>query len=228
VMDVRWRDKAGWVVAAVAAAGVLFYAGRLSSPSPTDAPMAIQPIASIPDGASMQELKVHVVGLVAKPGLYSLPAGSRVQDAIDKAGGALKDADLEVLNLAQKLEDGVQLRVAGKGNEPVKLQGLPEGSFGLVGPVSSSGITSAPAKSNASRPSGSSTRAASKPSAHSISLNSASASELDRLPGVGPATAAKILEYRREHGGFSSVDELLAVRGIGPKKLADIKPFVRL
>ncbi len=226
MMDVRWRDKAGWIGAALAAGGVLFFAGRLSSPAPADAPLSIEPVASVPEGASSQELKVHVVGLVAKPGLYSMPVGSRVQDAIDKAGGPLKEADLEMLNLAQKLEDGVQLRVAAKGNEPVKIEGLPEGSFGLVGPMST-----VPAPSGRTAPStrsSSSSSKAAKPAARSISLNTATASELDRLPGVGPATAAKILEYRREHGGFSSVDELLAVRGIGPKKLADIKPFVRL
>lgn len=223
-MDVRWRDKAGWMGAAVVVLGVTYYMGRVSSPS-ADSPVSIQSVASIPNGASSQELKVHVVGLVAKPGLYSMPVGSRVQDAIDKAGGPLKDADLELLNLAQKLEDGVQLRVAAKGNEPVKIEGLPEGSFGLAGPMAS---IPAPSGRVPSKRAPSSSSKAAKPAARSISLNTASASELDRLPGVGPATAAKILEYRREHGGFSSVDELLAVRGIGPKKLADIKPFVRL
>ncbi len=224
---VHWKDKASWAGAALAALLVVFFAGRLTNPATADAPIKIESIASVPDAGVSKDMKVHVVGLVAKPGLYTFPVGSRVQDAIDKAGGPLKDADLDVLNLAQKLEDGAQLRIAGKGNVPVKLEGLPEGSFGLVGPVSSGPPPSARV-STGPRSSSSSSKSASKPSAHSISLNTASATELDRLPGVGPATAAKILDYRREHGGFTSVDELLAVRGIGPKKLADIRPFVRL
>lgn len=189
-MDVRWRDKAGWIGAALAAGGVLFFAGRLSSPAPADAPLSIEPVASVPEGASSQELKVHVVGLVAKPGLYSMPVGSRVQDAIDKAGGPLKEADLEMLNLAQKLKQ-YQLRVAAKGNEPVKIEGLPEGSFGLVGPMST-----VPAPSGRTAPStrsSSSSSEAAKPAARSISLNTATASELDRLPGVGPASCCQDL-----------------------------------
>ncbi|MCC7434104.1 MAG: helix-hairpin-helix domain-containing protein [Methanoregulaceae archaeon] len=218
-MDGRRLD-----VKPIALAGVLGFFGGVgvtklsSSPSgpalSTSAGIAIQPVASLsPPIAEMPSAKivVHVVGAVKKPGMITLEGQPRVADAIDQAGGALADADLQGLNLAGMLQDGVQIRVPKKGEATVPVE---ETVSSEIMPVASS--TAKPKSTSG------------KPAAKSISLNSASASELDRLPGVGPATAAKIIEYRRAHGGFASIDELLAVKGIGPKKLADMRPYLRL
>lgn len=226
MLPLDWREKVWWSLGGAGIAGVAIFAAQASGGSPDTSGIQIQPIASVPAGTASEKVRVHVVGLVAKPGVYDLPLGSRLEDAITAAGGAAKDADLEGLNLAQRVEDGSQIRVGAKGNQPVPLAGLPPSGLAIEGPIPS-GVSTSTAAGGSPRTS-SSSRTAARPAAKSISLNNATAAELDRLPGVGPATAAKIIEYRKQHGGFSSVDELLAVRGIGPKKLADIRPYVRL
>ncbi|MEQ1823132.1 MAG: helix-hairpin-helix domain-containing protein [Fimbriimonadaceae bacterium] len=160
------------------------------------------------------KLSVHVTGEVRTPGLFEFEPAERVSDAISKAGGATANADVEALNLAAKLEDGSQLRVPKKGKPTA------------VAPVYS-GAESAKTYTEAPK-SKDTTKGGSEPGPGSISLNSASEADLDRLPGVGPSTAKKILDYRQSHGGFASIDELLAVKGIGPKKLADMRKYLRL
>lgn len=159
------------------------------------------------------KVSVHVVGEVKIPGIYEFQPDERVSDALSEAGGTTTNADLDAINLAAKLEDGSQLRVPKKG-KTAEIAPLYSGT--------ESAKTYSPApKSGSSAKSG-------DPAPGSISLNSASASELDRLPGVGPSTAKKIMDYRQSHGGFTSIDELLAVKGIGPKKLADMRKYLRL
>ncbi len=165
---------------------------------------------------------VHVAGAVAKPGLYTLKPGSRVADAIGAAGGEAKDADLEQINLAARLQDGSQLFVPKRGEPPASSGPEQEGPY-AGGPSIDSPYKSARAAPKSGGGSSSKT-----PAEGSINLNTASASELDRLPGVGPVIAQEILRYRKVHGGFTSVDELLAVKGIGPKKLAAMRKFVKL
>jgi competence protein ComEA len=139
---------------------------------------------------------VHVVGAVHDPGVYRLAAGARVEDAIDRAGGATGGADLQAVNLAAKVADGQQIVV-------------PRRSTAAAAP----GAAAAP-PGTASAPSG------------PINLNSATAEQLDTLDGVGPATAQKILEYRAAHGGFASVDDLAQISGIGPKRLESLRAQV--
>ena len=156
-----------------------------------------------PAPTAVPKVVVHVAGAVKNPGLYELSPEARVHEAIELAGGAV-NADLNQMNLAARVEDGEKIHVPKKGEEIVEI------------PPEEGGKRSRATKREA------------KPTPGSISLNTASAKDLERLPGIGPATARKIIEYRKRSGGFSSVDELLAVKGIGPKKLADIRPYVKL
>jgi competence protein ComEA len=144
------------------------------------------------EAAPVHTLTVHVVGAVRAPGLYELAEGSRIDDAIQKAGGPRPKAALDLVNLAAPVADGQQVVVPGRGGSE-------------------------------------STSAGSTPASGArVHLNSATLEDLDELPGIGPVTAQEILDYRAEHGAFRSVDELDAVSGIGPARLADLKPLVEL
>ena len=141
---------------------------------------------------------VDVSGAVRKPGVYRLSAGSRVEDALRRAGGATHKADLTQVNRAAKLEDGRQILV------PVRAAGGAAAAADTAGAVPGA----APAAP--------------------LNLNTATAEQLDTLDGVGPATAQKILDYRKAHNGFGSVDELDQVPGIGPKRLAALRDHLRV
>ena len=145
-----------------------------------------------------REVVVHVAGAVARPGLYRLPDGSRVDDAIGLAGGPRPKAALDLVNLAAPVVDGQQVIV------PLK---------GAAGAAASTGAG---------------TGAESGAAGTKVSLNSATIEQLDELPGVGPVTAQQILDYREANGAFRSVDELDAVPGIGPARLEQLRPLVDL
>lgn len=148
---------------------------------------------------------VHVAGLVAKPGVVQVPAGSRVIDAIEAAGGATDEADLTPINLARVLADGEQVLVAAApppGAPPTVVGGSSQPSRATAGPT-----------------------AGATPGAL-INLNTASVAELETLPGVGPTLAGRIVQWRDEHGGFSTVDELHEVAGIGEQRFGEIAPLV--
>jgi competence protein ComEA len=152
------------------------------------------PAATAASAAATGQVVVDVAGKVRRPGIVTLPAGSRVQDAIRRAGGPRPGVVLTSLNLARRLVDGEQVLVG----RPV----VPG-----VAPSAADGSPAAGAL---------------------VNLNAATLSELDTLPGVGPVTAQKIIDWRTQHGTFTSVDELLEVDGIGDKTLADIAPHVTL
>ena len=137
-------------------------------------------------------LVVHVVGAVRRPGLYRLRDGSRISDAVGRAGGPTARADLTLVNLAAPLADGTQVVVPAR---------LPAAAAPAAG-----GAAAAPAGP--------------------LHLNTATAEQLDELPGVGPVTAEKIVAYRQKHGAFSSVDELDAIPGIGPARLEQLRELV--
>ncbi len=145
-----------------------------------------------------QDISVHVCGAVRQPDhVYRLPAGSRVEDAVNAAGGAEPDAALWRLNLAALLSDGQRIYVPAEGEEsmpqdPVSVQIITEESSGT----------------------------------HLTDLNKASKIELEDLPGIGPALAGRIIAYREEHGGFTDVGELLNVKGIGDVLLSRLRPLV--
>ena len=162
------------------------------------------------------EVVVDVEGKVRRPGIAVLPEGSRVADALEAAGGARPGTDLQALNLARVLVDGEQLLV---GIDPPV--GVAAGS--LTGP-------SAPAVPGTAPPGTAPPGAATggMPPSALVNLNTADQIALETLPGVGPVTAVAILEWRTQHGAFSSVDELLEVSGIGDATLAEIAPHVTL
>jgi len=141
---------------------------------------------------------VHVAGAVRSPGVYRLRDGERVQDAVRRAGGPRAGADLNALNLAAKVADGQQVVVPRRG---------------AAGDATVAGTAAGEAGGPPQAP---------------VSLNTATAEQLDTLDGVGPATASKILDYRRQHGGFRSIDDLGEIPGIGPKRLAALRGKVQL
>lgn len=144
---------------------------------------------------------VHVAGAVAAPGLVTLPSGSRVADAVARAGGLRSDADGDRINLAAPVSDGVRvfIPVVGQPDPPVAVA------------VTGGSAESATATPSPTQP---------------LDLNAATAEQLEALPGVGPSTAAAIVAYRTEHGRFRSVDELQEVRGIGPAKFEAVESSV--
>ncbi|HEY7173358.1 MAG TPA: helix-hairpin-helix domain-containing protein [Micromonosporaceae bacterium] len=154
--------------------------------------------AGPPLASASAVLVVAVEGKVRHPGLVRLPAGARVADAVTAAGGALPGTDLSFVNLAQKVTDG-QLILIGVAPPA----GVATGTSGSAGSSGGAAQPGAP-----------------------INLNVATEADLETLPGIGPALAQRILDYRTEHGGFRSVDELRNVSGIGDAKFAEIKDLV--
>jgi competence protein ComEA len=154
------------------------------------------------------EIVVDVSGKVREPGIHRLPAGSRVADALRAAGGVRPGTNTDGLNRARFLVDGEQVIVGG----PVPVVGAGPGGASVGG--GSAGAA------------GAAGGAGQVPTAP-VSLNTATVDQLDTLPGVGPVLAQHILDYRTQHGGFRSVDELREVNGIGERRFADLRNLVR-
>ncbi|MFF9014874.1 helix-hairpin-helix domain-containing protein [Streptomyces sp. NPDC014870] len=203
------------LVVAAGFAGRHFWTGRpeavrapeivQAAPPPRTGPAHGDPViptrgAPVPE-ASPPGVVVDVSGKVRRPGVLTLPAGSRVADALRAAGGARPGTDLTGLNRARVLSDGEQVAVGV--TPPVVIGGAP-GTGGGGGAGAAAGTRAAP-----------------------LSLNTATVEQLDTLPGVGPVLAQHIVDHRAEHGGFRSVAELREVNGIGERRFADLAPLVR-
>ncbi|MGW0943357.1 helix-hairpin-helix domain-containing protein [Streptomyces sp. NPDC002623] len=204
------------LVAAAAFAVQHFWAGRAepvrapevvraAAPYPTDEqssaaehPASAGPPAGMGSTAGA-EIVVDVSGKVRKPGIHRLPAGSRVVDALGAAGGVRPGTNTDGLNRARFLVDGEQVVVGG----PAPAGAVGAGAGGSAGAGAGAGPPSP------------------------VSLNTATVDQLDTLPGVGPVLAQHIVDYRAQHGGFRSVDELREVNGIGERRFADLRNLVQ-
>ncbi|MGB8862071.1 MAG: ComEA family DNA-binding protein [Ilumatobacteraceae bacterium] len=211
---VEWIGAGRLVASAVVVLAVIAGAYWLVKPPPattesklpyagtaTTAPNAspASPVTATTGVAVPSTLVVHVAGAVQAPGVYQLPAGARAVDAVQAAGGLAADANSDAINLAAPLADGQRVYVPRVG------EAVPVVVGGSSGAAESSGAAAATGP---------------------VNLNSATADDLDSLPGVGPSTAAAILAYRDQHGPFASVEALADVRGIGPAKLEALRGLV--
>ena len=174
---------------------------------PTSAPDQVTQPASSQSSQHDDKIRVYVCGQVKKPSVMTISAESTAYDAVQLAGGMTAQADANRINLAAKLSDGQQLYVPAKG----------EATSSMIAEDSVTAPSAQTSRSTKSSASGSSM----------VNVNTASLSDLDSLPGVGPVIAQRIIDYRSQNGQFSSPEELLDVKGIGPKKLADMKPYLQ-
>ena len=187
------------LLAAAGSLALILLAGRfvLGAGTTTVAPLPSPPTETAGvTGLEAARVVVDVVGAVRRPGLYRLEQGSRIADAVARAGGATPKAELAQVNLAAPLADGEQVVIPKRGAPEIAPAGAPGSPAGAG------------------------------PGAAPIQLSTATLEQLDTLPGVGPATAQKILDYRAKHGAFSSIEELDAVSGIGPKRLDQLRDLV--
>ncbi|MEV5975661.1 ComEA family DNA-binding protein [Streptomyces sp. NPDC052114] len=183
--------------------------GEGAQPAPSPGPPARAGRAPAGGGAAGGGIVVDVSGKVRRPGVHRLPAGSRVADALRVAGGVRPGTDMDGLNRARFLMDGEQVVVGGPGAG--------------AGASGAGGTGGAGVGAGAGGVSGVGGAAPTAP----IGLNTATAEQLDELPGVGPVLAQHIIDYRSEHGGFRSVEELREVNGIGDRRFADLQDLVR-
>ncbi|SRR5581483_1449466 len=184
------------VLAGFILAGGLLLVSRL----PGGKPVTLEPAPTKPP------IEVHVIGAVVRPGVYSFAEGSRVQDAVTAAGGLLTEADPNAINLAAKLEDGQQLSIPYQnGAGPSVNSSAPFDVIPTPDYSSSDG---------------------SSPDVAQININIASLEELETLPGIGPATAQKIIDYRDQNGPFMQIEDIMNVPGIGPATFDQIKDLI--
>ena len=202
------------------------------------------------------DVVVHVTGAVNKPGVYTLPTGARVNDAVRLAGGPRADGYADALNLAEKLQDGERLYIPTRAEwqQISAAQGPPEfvtpdattrpaasargaatrgrartrDSETPAPSANTSGATSPAKAATDATPSQPAHRAAKELPAAPININTATLEQLQNLPGVGASTAQKILDYRKTHGKFTDANQLMDVGGIGEKKFAKMAPWVKI
>lgn len=178
---------------------------------PPAAPDSPQPSVRAPAGSgssppgSGTSVVIHVIGAVKNPGVYELRLGSRILDAVKKAGGLSKDALPESINLAAEISDGQQIRIPRRGDKAsIQTPEPPPGQEAATATGGIGGVT---------------------PGAK-LNINTATGTELETLPGIGPALAQRIIEFRQSNGPFKNIGELDAVSGIGPSLLATLRAKV--
>ncbi len=223
-------------LACLLGSGFVLLKGRQSAPPPilfaapppvTDGgmpPSATAPAADAPKHS--KRLYVDVAGAVRRPSLYLLPPDSRIMQAVLAAGGPTAAADMDAVNLAQPVTDGEKVFVPKRGLAPAPLALSPAPSAAASARVPTPPLM--PAAKLGKAAGGSRSGKISAGSGEQIGLNTATLEQLERLPGVGPSMAARILAYRQQSGGFAKIEDLTLVTGIGPKKYAKMAPFLML
>jgi competence protein ComEA len=214
------------MVALLAALVALGLAWR-AAPRPVALPSAASPVVTGATGAAPASapalaagpspstsppgrIVVDVAGKVRRPGVVTLPGGARVADALARSGGVLPGTDTSALSLARRLTDGEQVLVTGKPGTAPAVAAAPGPAGGAGG--SGGGGAAAPAADPTSP----------------LDLNTATVEQFDALPGVGPVLAGRIVEYRTAHGGFTSVDQLREVKGLGGKTGSELLPLLHV
>jgi len=201
MLEFRPRELAALALLALMVVGGGVFAFARALPAPAEPAVAasasLAPIETpAPDGSVAASLFVHVAGAVRAAGVYEFPAGARVADAIRAAGGATGEADANAINLARPLTDGERIYVPRRGETPP-----PEAGSGGSGGGGGAG-------------------------GGKININTASAPQLEELPGIGPSLAQRIIDYREKHGPFKTIRDLMKVQGIGEKKFAALEEYV--
>lgn len=191
------RALLGGALAVGVGVGALLWLTR-QAPPPVESGLPLIEPSSVTTSPTTTEppgpVVVHVAGAVNSAGVFELPAGARVIDAVDAAGGLAADAEAGRVNLAAEVVDGAQIYVPAVGETPPVVTGAGPADDGTEGGL--------------------------------VNINTATAAQLDALPGIGPATAAAIIDHRERNGPFASPDGLLDVRGIGEAKLAQLREMV--
>ncbi|MCL9761749.1 ComEA family DNA-binding protein [Frankia sp. AiPa1] len=187
-----------------------------AGPADSGGASAASSSAGARSGGPAAEVVVDVAGRVSHPGVVRLPAGARVVDALDRAGGVLPGTDTTAVALARVLVDGEQILVDGR-------PGAPTAASAAVG-ASAGGTVAAGGSGAAASGAGGGAAGVGNP----LDLNSATAEQLDALPGVGPVLAQRIVQWRTEHGPFRSPQQLGEVTGVGDKRLTDLLPLIRI
>ncbi|GHN30425.1 helix-hairpin-helix domain-containing protein [Lactobacillus delbrueckii] len=215
-------DKKMYIVVVLLAAGGFYYANRqpaadnsalLSSSQSMSENSGQSSSVSSAASAANAEVVCDISGAVKHQGVYRLKNGARLEDLIEKAGGLTKDAQLQAINRSQLLKDQDKIYIPGKGD---KMEAAQTANFAAASAPASSTSASASASSVSSSASGAA-------SGDLINLNTATASDLQKLNGIGEKKAEQIIAYRQEKGSFKSIDELKEVSGIGDKTFATIK-----
>ena len=159
-----------------------------------------------------EKIVVHITGAVNKEGIVELQTGARIADAIEKAGGAKENADIKNINLATVLEDGMKVHIPTVEETRANNENIESSKKFANSQVTTA--TQIPDTSSNTKKQG------------KININTATEEELDTLPGIGPSTAAKIIEYRKENGKFKNIEEIKEVSGIGDAKYEKIKELI--
>ena len=166
------------------------------------------------------KIVIYIIGEVKQEGVYKLDENSRISDAIEKAGGTKENADLSQINLAYKIEDGMRIYIPKKGELVQDKEKIEDKTQEIVTGKSSDITNTTSVNTNLS------TNKKSKTDIEKINLNKATQTELETLPGIGPSTAEKIIEYRKENGNFKNIEDIMNVNGIGESKYNKIKDLI--